>query len=137
MDTVARHPLTSLGVVAVLVALALYFGINPPPPPPPLPPPPPASDDTGIPGITTESVGKQVTLTGKAGRIAPRVSPLMLLTVGGRVVTCRFPEVAPGAEAPLERVREGDETTVEGVVESIDIGFVNLANCKLIPRAPP
>jgi hypothetical protein len=137
MDTIARHPLTALVAVVVLVALALHFGIQPPPAPPPPPPSPPVSDETGIPGITTASVGEKVTLTGKAGQISPRVSPLMILTVRQRAVSCRFPEVGPGAEPPLAGVREGDEATVEGVVESVDTGFVTLADCKLVPGPKP
>jgi hypothetical protein len=128
MDTIARHPLTSLCVVAVLVALALHFGIKPPPATAPRAG---AGGETDTPEVPAASVGKPMTLNGRVGQVAHGDAPFLVLVLGRREVVCRFRALSSD-ESPIAGVRTGDSVVVRGVVESVESGSFGLVDCKLV-----
>jgi hypothetical protein len=133
MDTIARHPVSALLVVAIFVALPLHFGIRPPPPPAarvfaPV--------ETDTPEVTAEGVGKPMILIGRVGQVSHGREPFLVLALGRREVVCLFRGTGVDA-SPIAAVRSGDSVVVEGVVESVGSDSVRLADCKLAPAPNP
>ena len=146
MDTVARHPLTALCVVAVLVALALHLGIDPPDR---RAQPATRTRDSDEAEVDAESVGKTLTVYGSVTSIdlggpdetdprRPISNDRLSLAVGGQEAVCSFP-IRETSASPLSAVRTGEPAAVLGRVERVEAGRVYLAECKLIPlpKLPP
>ena len=132
MDTVARHPLTSLAAVAAFVALSLWLRFRPDPP----------RIAAGTFHLPTAGVGEQTEVSGRVTVVTTNTQsligggavarPVLLLDLGRGEAVCAFPV----AEDPAG-VRVGDAVTVGGRVNEVQEGRVYLIDCKLIPAPKP
>jgi hypothetical protein len=86
--------------------------------------------------LTTENIGKPMTLSGRVGQVGHGQVPFLVLALGKREAVCRFGEVESDS-SPIANVRTGDTIAVRGVVDGFDPGSITLASCKLVPPPKP
>ena len=137
MDTIARHPLTSLGVVACFVALSLWLSFQPQAP------------GGGTPPVVAAAVGEQAEVTGRVttisdstgpkreGATAPITNAFVILDLGRGEAVCSFPLAPLGTESPAVGVQVGDSITLAGRVADLVPGRVYLSDCKLVHAEMP
>ena len=133
MDTIARHPLKSFGVVAVLVVLSLWLNIKPEQP-------------KGVPSVPKApmlTVGEPAAVSGRVAVVTtntppapdgmlPVSHPMWVIDLGREEAVCVFAVSENGVATQV-----GNAVTIGGRVTGVEEGRVYLTDCKLIPASKP
>jgi hypothetical protein len=133
MDTIGRHPLTSLCVVAVLVALSLWLSIKPEQP----------KGVPSVPAASTFTVGEHAAVSGRVAVVTtntppapdgllPVSHPMWGIDLGREEAVCVFAVSENGVATQV-----GNVVTIGGRVTCVEKGRVYLTDCKLIPASKP